>query len=115
MSHYFKNKLHLSQQSFLKTKSTTNLVTYFDFTFPIVSSQCQFDSIYSDFGHAFDNVLQTQKFCASGLSNSYIKWSHSYLTNQTSSVRISDTFLSFLGCPTMILFFFNKSLMTSVK
>jgi len=46
--------LHFSQQSFLKSKSTTNLVTDFDFIFPIVSSQCQYDSIYSDFSRAFD-------------------------------------------------------------
>lgn len=35
----------------------TNMATYFDFIFPTVSSQCQFDSIYSDLSHAFDCVL----------------------------------------------------------
>jgi hypothetical protein len=41
MSHSFKHKLNTSQHGFLKFKcTTTNLVTYLDFIFPLVSSQC---------------------------------------------------------------------------
>jgi hypothetical protein len=55
MSHCFKHKLHPIQHGVLKYKSTaTNLVTYLDFIFALVSSQRQLDSIYFDISSAFD-------------------------------------------------------------
>jgi hypothetical protein len=92
MSHYFKHKLHPSQHGFLKFKSTTtNLVTYVDFISPLVSFQRQVDSIYLDLSSAFDLVphpILLQKLCAYRLSDGYVNWVCSYLTNRQSSVRI---------------------------
>jgi hypothetical protein len=94
-SHHFTHKLHPSQHGFLKHKSTTiNLVTYLDFISPLVSSQQQVDSIYFDLSSAFDLVqhpVLLNKLCEYGLSDGYINWFRSYLTNRQSSVRISDT------------------------
>jgi hypothetical protein len=95
MSHYFTHKLHPSQHVVLKHKSTTtNLVTYLDFISPLVSSQRQVDSIYFNLSSAFDLVphpILLNKLCAYGLSDGYVNWFRSYLTNRQSSVRISDT------------------------
>jgi hypothetical protein len=96
MSHYFKHKLNPSQPVFLKYKSTTtDLVTYLDFLLPLVSSQRQLDSIHFDLSSAFDLVshpILLHKLCAHGLSDGYVKWSPSYLTNRQSSVLILDNF-----------------------
>jgi hypothetical protein len=55
VSHFLKSKLNCSQHGFIKSKSTvTKLVTFLDFNTPSVCSQGQTDSIYFDFGNAFD-------------------------------------------------------------
>jgi hypothetical protein len=96
MSHYFVHKLNPSQHVVLKFKSTTtNLVTYLDFIFPLVSSQRQVDSIYFDLSSAFDLVshpILLNKLCACGLSGGYVNWFCRCLTHRRSSVRILDTF-----------------------
>jgi hypothetical protein len=57
MTHYFKHKLHPIQHGLLKYKSTaTNLVSYLDFIFALVSSQRHVGSIYFDLSNAFDLV-----------------------------------------------------------
>jgi hypothetical protein len=97
MSHYFKHKLNPSQHGVLKFKSTTtNLVTYLDFISPLVSSQCQVDSISFDLSSAFDLVLHPillNKLYAYRLSDGYVNCFCSYPTNRQSSVRTLDTFL----------------------
>jgi hypothetical protein len=75
MSHYFTSKLNPNQHSFVKMKSTTNLVTYLDLISPLVSFQHQVDSIYFDFSSAFDflpHFILLYKFCVYGLSESYV-------------------------------------------
>ena len=87
MSHYFTSKLNPNQNGFVKMKSsTTNLVTNLDFISPLFSSQSQVDSVYFDFSSVPHSVL-LHKLCAYGLSDSYINWLRSYLTDRYSSVR----------------------------
>jgi hypothetical protein len=108
MSHYFKHKLNPSQHGFLKGKSTTtNMVTYRDFISPLVGSQRQVYSIYLDLSSTCDllsNPILLHRLCAHGLSNGYVNWFRSYLTNRQSSVRILDTFRSSFGVPTKLCF-----------
>jgi hypothetical protein len=97
MSHYFSSKLDPNQHDFVKTKSTTtNLMTYLDFISPFVFSE-QVDSVYFDFSSAFDLVPHSvllHKLCAYSLSDSYVNWFRSYLTDRYSSVRISGALSS---------------------
>jgi hypothetical protein len=72
MSHYFKHKLHPIQHGVLKYKSTaTNLVTYLDFIFALVSSQRHVDSIYFDLSSAFNlvRILFYSKYVGCSESN----------------------------------------------
>jgi hypothetical protein len=98
ISHYFKFKLDACQHGFTKSKSTiTNLATYLEFITPLVTSQGQADAIYFDLGSAFDLVPHTpllQKLSAFGLSDGYVNWFCSYLTNRRSQVRVSKTLSS---------------------
>jgi hypothetical protein len=89
MSHYFTSTLNPNQQGFIKMKSTMSLVTYLDFISPLVSSQQQADSVYFDFSIAFDFVPHSvllHKFCAYDISDSYVNWFRSYLTDRYYSV-----------------------------
>jgi hypothetical protein len=89
ISHHFKFKLDACQHGFTKSKSTiTNLVTYFEFITPLVTSQGQADDIYFDLSSAFHLV---QKLSAFGVSDGYVNWFCSYLTNRKSQVRVSKT------------------------
>jgi hypothetical protein len=66
----------------------TNLVTYIDFISPLFSYQSQVDSSYFYFSSAFDFVPRSillYKLRAYGLSDSYVNWFHSYLTDWYSS------------------------------
>jgi hypothetical protein len=96
MSHYFTHKLNPSQHGFLKAKATTtNLVAYLGFISPLISSHCQVDSNYFDLSSAFYLVshrILLHKLRAHWLSDGYMNWFRSYLTNRKSSVRILDTF-----------------------
>lgn len=96
--HFLKSKLSRSQHGFIKSRSTvTNLVTFLDFTAPLVCSQGQSDSIYFDFTNAFDilpHALLLHKLDNYGLSSGYITWLSSYLTNRESCVRFSGQFSS---------------------
>jgi hypothetical protein len=71
---------------------------------------CPVNSIYFDLSTAFDLIshpIVLHKLCAYELSDGYINWFHSYLSNWQSSVLISDTFRyisTFFGGPTMICF-----------
>jgi hypothetical protein len=99
MSHYFKHKLNRSQYVFFKSKfTTTDLVTYLDFISRLVSSQRQVDFIYFGLSSAFDLALHPillYKRCPCVLSDGYVNWLCSYLTNRQSSVRILNTFVTF--------------------
>ena len=73
---------------------------------PLVSSQRQIPSTYFYISSASDLVSHTillHKLCAHGLSDGYIHWFRSYLSNQQSSVYIlvafSLPFELFLGVP----------------
>ena len=105
--HFFKSTLNPHQHGFIKSKSTvTNLVTFLDFTTPIVRSQGQIDSVFFDFTNAFDilpHALLLQKLNNYGLTPGYINWFSSYLTNRESCVRfsgsLSSTFIVRSGVP----------------
>ena len=103
LSFYFKEKLNSAQHGFIKSKSVvTNLVTYLNYVAPCVGSQGQCDSVYFDLSNAFDLVphnLLISKLNCYGLSQNYIKWFRSYLSNRTFRVRLS----SFLSLPHVIL------------
>jgi hypothetical protein len=74
MSHYFTLPNTVLKNMKL---TSTNLVTYFDFISPLVSSQRQADSIYFDLSSAFDYVPHSvllHNLCAYGLSDSYANW-----------------------------------------
>jgi hypothetical protein len=73
------------------------LVTYLEFITPLVTSQGQADAIYFDPSSAFDLVPHTpllQKLSAFGLSDGYVNWFCSNLTNRKSQVRAPKTFPS---------------------
>jgi hypothetical protein len=72
-------------------------VTYIDFIYPLVYSQCQVGSICFDFSSAYVYVphsVSLYKICVCGLSDRYVNWFCSYLTDCYSSVRISGAFSS---------------------
>ena len=96
--HVLKSKLNRFPHGFIKSRSTvTNLVTFLEFTDPLVCSQGQSDSIYFDFTNAFDILppaLLLRKLDNYGLSSGYINWLSSYLTNRVSRVRFSGQFSS---------------------
>jgi hypothetical protein len=57
-------------------------------------SQRQADAVYFDLSNAFDLVphnLLLHKLSSYGLSDGYVSWFRSYLTNRDSRVRISGT------------------------
>jgi len=86
--------LNPSQYGSSKAKNTnTNLVTSFDFISPIVSSECQVISIYFDLRNTIDvlHSVLLHILCAYGVSDGYVKWFHSYLSNRQSFVRVSVT------------------------
>jgi hypothetical protein len=72
VSHFLESKLNSSQHGLIKSKSTvTSLVTFLDFVTPLVCSQGQTDSIYSDISNAFDihpHSLLLHKLTNYGLS-----------------------------------------------
>jgi hypothetical protein len=95
ISHYLKFKLNPCQHGFTKSKSTiTNLVSYLETISPLVTSQGQADAICFDLSSAFDLVPHTpllHKLSTFGISDGYVNWFSSYLTNRKSQVRIFKT------------------------
>jgi len=78
-SHYFIHELNPSQQGFPETKSrVTDLAAYIYFIPPLVSSQRQVDSIYSDF---VSRLILLHKLCVHGLPDGYVNWLGNHLTN----------------------------------
>jgi hypothetical protein len=76
------------------SSSSSSSIHIIDFISPLVSSERQVDSIYLDLSSASDLVphpILLNKLCAYGLSDGYVNWFCSYLTNRQSSVRISGT------------------------
>jgi hypothetical protein len=90
-SYYLKPQSNICQHGFTKSKFTvTNLVTYFGFVTPLVSSQGQVDSINFDLSSALTLFRVTFLFynlTVYELSAGYANWIHSYLTNKRSHVR----------------------------
>ena len=65
------------------------MVACVDFISAVISFQCQVDSIYSDRNTAFEHVwcdILLHKSCVHGLSDGYVNWFYSYLTNWLLSV-----------------------------
>jgi len=78
---------------FQKINSTaTNLITYLNFISPPVSSERQVDPILSSASDIVSHPILLHRLCAHGLSDRYVNWFCSYLTNRQSSVRILDIF-----------------------
>jgi hypothetical protein len=69
--------------AFQKTKSTTtNLITYLNLISPAISIQRQVDSILSSASDTVSHPVLLHKLCADGLSDGYINWFRSTLTNR---------------------------------
>jgi hypothetical protein len=88
-------KLNPSQLDFTKSKSTVyNLVTFLNFTTPVVRSLPQGDAVYFDLSNAFSLVphkLLLHELSSFGFSDDHVSWFRSYLTNRQSRVRVSGT------------------------
>lgn len=102
-----KPKLSTHQHGFLSGRSTnTNLVSFLQFSAPLVLNRKQCDVIYFDLSRAFDVVnheLLLQKLYKFGLSLKYLAFLRMYLSNRYFKVKIgdifSDTFLVPCGVP----------------
>ena len=70
---------------------STNLVSYSDYITPLVCAQRHIDNVYFDLTSTFDCVshsLLLPKLSAYGLSDDYVSWLCSYITNQFSFADI---------------------------
>jgi hypothetical protein len=109
MLHHFTHKLNPSQHGFSKAKSKTNLVTYLDFISPLVSSQLQIDSVLTLAAHlTLSGILFYFQLHEHWLSDSYMNWFRSYLTNRiifyTHFTHFFVTFRSSFGGLTRMCF-----------
>ena len=96
--YYFKNKLYPFEHGFFQSRSTsTNLASYLDYITRLVCAQHQVDAVYFDlrgtFGHVPHSLL-LHKLSAYRLSEGYISWLCSYVTNRYSFVRIYGIYLT---------------------
>jgi hypothetical protein len=89
-------KLNPNKHGFTKFKCTvTNLVTFLDFMTPLVRGQRQADVLCFDLSNVFDLVphnLLLRKLSSFVISDGYVSWFRSYLTNRKSQSRVSGTF-----------------------
>ena len=102
-----KNYVSEAQHGFYPKRSVaTNLVQFVSLCRRTIDSGAQIDAVYTDLKAAFDRVdhrILLRKLEVLGVSNSYVAWFSSYLTNRRLQVKIgsslSVSFTNLSGVP----------------
>lgn len=104
---FFKRQIANAQHGFYKGRSVeSNLMTFFEYTSPIVENRGQVDAVYFDLSKAFDLVDHqrlVQKLRAYGVCNHLCTFIKDYLSGRCNYVRVngvlSKPFISVTGVP----------------